>query len=116
MTEAEPASPSQSGDWWGLIFPLSLLVAVVNSLVLFFVANWASVPEHRATPDDQAQATAEATATGALPVWGLLVVVVVAAVACFIAELRDQPRIAMRLAALQLLPIVMMTVVFPLFA
>ena len=106
MSESGTASPSQPGGWWGgLMFPLSLLAAVANSLVLFFVANWTSVPEHRATPPGQAPATVETAAMGALPLWGLLLVVVVAAVACFIAELRDRPRIAMRLAAVQLLPV-----------
>jgi len=116
MSGAESA-PSQPGDWWGdLVFSLSMLAALANALILFFMANWASVPEHRTTPDSQVQVAAEAAAAAALPFWGLLFVVVVAGMACFIAQLRDRQQIAMRLAAVQLLPVVMMTLVFPLFA
>jgi len=105
MTGAGTA-PATSRSWWGsLVFPLSLLLALLNGLALFFTASWVSVPEHQAVPNGQPLLSAEAAAAQAAPLWGLLILIGLAVVASLIAELRGHARMAMWLGAIQLLPV-----------
>ncbi|CAN7180556.1 hypothetical protein [Brevundimonas sp. LjRoot202] len=116
MIVAVTAPPRSRFTLSGLVFPLSLPLALLNGLALFFMASWSSVPAHHAVPDGQALPTPEAAAAAGLPYWGLLILIAMALMASIAAALGGQPRLARRLAGVQFIPVALLagaTIVSP---
>ncbi|HWQ85055.1 hypothetical protein [Brevundimonas sp.] len=84
--------------------PLALILAVLNLPILWFGSMWASVPEHRATPDG---AIPVVTPDTALPYYLLMGFVVVALVATIILQAKDLKRAAGWTVLLQLVPLML---------
>ena len=88
--------------WWrDLALLLSLIAVVLNVVALFLLAANASVPAHYIQP----LPNVEEAQRLALPYWGLLILMLVAAAASITVRLRGHSRTAMWLGAVQLLPL-----------
>ena len=108
MIEAAKAPQRTAFGLGRLAFLVSVPLALLNGVALFFMAGWNSVPAHHAVPNGQALPSPEAAAAAGLPFWGLLVIVTLAFAASIIAATQGHARLAAGIATVQFAPIVLL--------